>query len=44
MIVCTEKCAYQEDGLCNLKKITPISSKPIKYCPYFKEKDVKNRA
>lgn len=36
MIVCTEKCIYQQEGLCGLKKITNFSSKPIKYCPYFK--------
>lgn len=38
MIACSERCIYQEEGLCTLKKATKPSSTPIKDCPYFKDK------
>lgn len=38
MILCSEKCFHEEDGLCVLKEVTHPSSTPIKDCPYFKEK------
>lgn len=41
MIVCSEKCLHEVDGLCNLKEVTTPSSTPIKDCPYFKEKVIK---
>jgi len=38
MIICSEKCFHEEDGLCTLKEVTHPSSTPIKDCPYFKDK------
>lgn len=38
MIPCSEKCLYQDDGICTLKEITKASDTPIKECPYFVEK------
>ena len=38
MILCSEKCFHEEDGLCTLKEVTHPSSTPIKDCLYFKEK------
>jgi len=38
MIICSEKCFHEEDGLCTLKEVTHPSSTPIKDCPYFKVK------
>lgn len=41
MIACSEKCVYEEDGLCTLKHVTTPSSTPLKDCPYFTEKNKK---
>jgi len=41
IIPCSEKCIYEEDGLCTLKHITKSSGTPLKDCPYYKEKDKK---
>lgn len=41
MILCSERCIYEDDGLCTLKEVTNPSSTPIKDCPYFKEKKTK---
>lgn len=41
MINCSEKCIYQEDGLCNLKVAISPSSTPTKDCPYFTKKENK---
>ena len=38
MILCSEKCFHEEDGLCTLKEVTHPSSTPIKDCLYFKSK------
>jgi len=38
MILCSEKCFHEEDGLCTLKEVTHPSSTPIKDCPYFKNR------
>ncbi len=42
MILCSEKCFHEEDGLCTLKEVTHPSSTPIKDCPYFKNRNSKN--
>lgn len=42
MILCSEKCFHEEDGLCALKEVTHPSSTPIKDCPYFKSRISKN--
>jgi len=39
LIPCSENCIYQEDGLCNLTKITSSSSTPLKDCPYFVDRN-----
>lgn len=39
LIPCSEKCIYEEDGLCTLKTVQPPSDTPIKDCPYFTEKE-----
>lgn len=41
MILCSEKCLHEEDGLCTLKEATHPSSTPIEDCPYFKDKGKK---
>ena len=41
MILCSEKCLHEEDGLCTLKEVTHPSSTPIKDCLYFKSKVAK---
>lgn len=38
MILCSEKCFYEEDGLCTLKEAKHPSSTPIEDCPYFESK------
>ncbi len=43
MIQCSEKCFYENDGLCTLNEITPPSSTPINNCPYFMDKEKKSR-
>lgn len=42
MIPCSEKCIYEEDGLCALKAVIPPSSTPTKDCPYFTKKEKKD--
>jgi hypothetical protein len=42
MIPCSEKCVYEEDGLCALKSVTPPSNTPTKDCPYFTKKEKKD--
>lgn len=41
MILCSEKCVHEDDGLCTLKEVTNPSSTPIKDCPYFRERGIK---
>lgn len=41
MILCSEKCLHENDGLCNLKEVTRASSTPTDDCPYFKDKSKK---
>ncbi len=41
MILCSEKCFHEEDGLCTLKEATHPSSTPIEDCPYFESKVAK---
>ena len=41
MINCSEKCIYEDDGLCTLKTVSPPSSTPTPDCPYFTEKGQK---
>jgi hypothetical protein len=41
LIPCSENCIYQEDGMCNLTKVTSSSSTPLKDCPYFVDRDRK---
>lgn len=41
MILCSEKCVHEDDGLCTLKEVTNPSSTPIKDCPYFKDRNPK---
>lgn len=38
MILCSENCFHEDDGLCTLKEVTHPSSTPIKDCLYFKDK------
>lgn len=44
MIICSEKCLYEEDGLCTLKTVIPSSSTPTPDCPYFTERKRKNKS
>ncbi|NMB27265.1 MAG: hypothetical protein GX987_04360 [Tissierellia bacterium] len=39
IIPCSEKCAYEKEGLCTLKHATYSSGTPLKDCPYYKEKN-----
>lgn len=39
IIPCSEKCFYQEEGLCTLTQITVSSGTPLEDCPYYREKD-----
>ncbi len=39
MINCSEKCLYEEDGICTLKEVGKASDTPTKDCPYFKNKE-----
>ncbi|MBC8586766.1 hypothetical protein [Paratissierella segnis] len=41
MILCSESCIHENDGLCTLKEVTQPSSTPIKDCPYFSDKKIK---
>lgn len=41
MILCSEKCLHETDGLCTLNEVTHPSSTPIKDCPYFRVKSKK---
>jgi hypothetical protein len=41
IIPCSEKCVYEEEGLCTLKHITYSSGTPLKDCPYYREKEKK---
>ena len=43
MINCAENCIHEEDGLCILKEVKQPSSTPIKDCPYFEDKDKKEK-
>lgn len=38
LIPCSEKCIYEEEGLCTLKMVKPPSNTPTKDCPYYSEK------
>lgn len=39
MITCSEKCVYQEDGLCAVKQAIAPSNTPTSHCPYFTQKE-----
>ncbi|KNF07236.1 hypothetical protein CLPU_20c00120 [Gottschalkia purinilytica] len=41
-INCSEKCLYQDDGLCTLNHITTSSGNSCSSCPYFKDKKTAN--
>ncbi|WP_236911671.1 hypothetical protein [Clostridium sp. Cult1] len=40
IIPCSEKCLYQEEGLCTLTQVTS-SGTPIDGCPHYLEKGEK---
>lgn len=39
IIPCSEKCKYEEEGLCTLQHATVSSGTPLKDCPYYVERD-----
>ena len=39
IIPCSEKCVYEEEGLCTLKHATISSGTPLKDCAYYREKN-----
>lgn len=41
IIPCSEKCFYQEEGLCTLTKVTISSGTPIEDCPHYRERGEK---
>ncbi len=43
MIACSEKCIYEDEGLCTLKSVIPPSKTPIKDCPFYSEKEKENK-
>ncbi|HLR35020.1 MAG TPA: hypothetical protein VK071_06765 [Tissierellales bacterium] len=44
LIICSENCIHEEEGLCTLKRISNSSKTPLKDCPHFEEKNKnKNR-
>lgn len=44
MILCSESCIHEYDGLCTLKEVTHPSSTPIKDCPYFENKKTNEKS
>lgn len=41
MILCSEKCIHEDDGLCTLEEVAKPSSTPIKDCPFFEDRSPK---